>query len=404
MGAFLGVMAAVRGQVRRLDLLAACCALFAVVDLLTDHDAANAALYVIYYIAVALFAASLTAGEAGRLVRSPVLWAALAFLLFHGLTPLWTGGMPRGDWLWLGVMLLEAFSASVIVAVVLMRFGPVVRATPLVLALVAGGTALFSIIRFFIEHGGPAPGLRLLTFPWPNENTGPAIFGLLVAGLVFWQRRLSSRALRAVVLLTCALMVADIALASTRAALVALLAVAFAYFLWAGPGRLAWRLGLTLAALVAGLVTVLVLVYGFGKPFTLLRDFGMRDQLWSGFWAIARETFWGGRGIQNQFTFSVAGINAPHNQMITMVLYGGVGLAALYLALYATMAWVALRHVLSGGSFAMAAIIVYLLVHGLFETVVIASVPGWGWLYIWVPIGLAAGLERRAACGPERAA
>jgi O-antigen ligase len=119
-------------------------------------------------------------------------------------------------------------------------------------------------------------------------------------------------------------------------------------------------------------------------------------ELWPAFWDIARERFWFGHGIHNEFHYVVQGLPAPHNQLLTTLLYGGIFAAILWGGIYAAVLFFSVR-AYRGDSFSIAATTIYLIFHGVFETVAIASPgfssAGWRWLYLWVRIGLAAGLE-----------
>lgn len=406
-----------RAFLRDCDALVICLFAFFIVVFLTDNDLPNRPLDIIVYISLALGLLALPAANIRRVATSPVLVLCFLFILHHLLSPVWTGGgMPRDRWLETARLAALGLGSALLVGGVVSMRWKLLRWFPFLAACAALSVSAFSIGRFVVNAGWQAVDPRLVTFPWPNSNTGTAVLGLVLAGLAFIpvqqlipgggaQQRLPSsrepqndpgRLLCLVLLLSAAaLALLDIVLSSTRSVLVALSSVVLIFVVCPTHQKIqGWRIVLT-AAIMSLILGVIVLFFVFGNQLIIFRSLGQRDEVWIGFWHIARETFWLGRGLQNEYQFTVSGVSAPHNQILTALLYGGIGSAVLYCALYARMLFVGIKYYARLGCFSLAAITTYVIVHGMFETVVIASYPGWRWLYFWAPIGLAAGLEVR---------
>jgi hypothetical protein len=253
------------------------------------------------------------------------------------------------------------------------------------LATVAAITGLYSI------YSGRELIGRLAVWPWPNPNTGSAVLGLLVASLfggpiLRLRASSTSRILWggvAIILLVCIL------LAGTRAALVGV-AASIVVCLPLLPNRSKqFYVAVGALSLAAG-----VGLFVFRDR--IFRGDGQRPELWSGFWEIARHQLWLGHGIQNQLHYSVTvssvSIPAPHSMLLSALLAGGLIAMALLAALYATMVGMSLRCWRNRQWLMPLTMSVYLVVHGLFETVLVTP-PSWQWLYQWLPIGVAAGAE-----------
>lgn len=404
-----------RAFLRDCDALVICLFAFFILVFLTDNDLPNRRLDLIIYVSLGLGVLAVPFATLRRLVTSPVLALCVLFIVHMLLTPVWTGGMPMDRWLETARLSFLGLGGVLLVGSVVNLRWKLVRWFPLLAVCAVISVTAFSIGRFVVNSGWQAADPRLVTFPWPNTNTGTAVLGLLLAGLAFFPflqvipggtapPTLSPTSLRndprrlwcmVLALSAGALVLVDMALSSTRSVMVALSVVILIFAVCPTQKKMPkWRIFLA-TAVVASVLGAILLFFMFGNKLIIFRSFGQRDEVWIGFWHIARETFWLGRGLQNEYQFTVSGVSAPHNQILTALLYGGIGSAVLYCALYARMLFVGIQYYSRFGVFSVAAITTYLIVHGMFETVVFASYPGWRWLYIWAPIGLAAGLEVR---------
>ncbi len=425
----------------RFALLSLAIVVFFIAIVTTDRDISNSHdFYGYYYLCLVAFFLTFTVREIWRLMTSVVLSVSLAFVLFLWLSPFWTGGMDYGEWKQLGRRSLEIYTCALIVSGAVYYQVRLIRLVPFIMALMLSLTALFSIFRFFFLTNRFAMGDRLVTFPWPNENTGPEIYGLFIAGYLFYalsprdsqwgmgrqalpsqtlfrlpqiitrilamgeaciapfERLLNwldrhDRAVRIVSCAVCLLLFVDIVLASTRAAMVGLAGCVALYLLVSG-GKILRHKAYILAFIAAlGLVYAGLAVLNVDVLKLMFRGASFRDQLLVGFWNIAVEEFWLGHGMQNEFKYKVAGYAAPHNQLLTALLYGGIGAVALLFSIYASMMYFGLRYLRRTGSFALMSITTFIILHGMFETIIFAPTPDWRWLYLWVPPGLAAATE-----------
>jgi len=114
----------------------------------------------------------------------------------------------------------------------------------------------------------------------------------------------------------------------------------------------------------------------------------------AGFWHLVREHVWLGFGAQGQVLVWSGGsyLAAPHNMLMTALVYGGAIAAALVAALIVAMIAIGVRNVRRGLSPAPLAMAVYVAVYGLFTTIDVTT-PGWQWLALWLPVGIVAGAE-----------
>jgi hypothetical protein len=379
--------------VRRRALLRDLFFVFLTLVMLTDHDLPNRYLDGFYYGLLIVAFATLRSSDTRELAQSWILRICFCFLLFMWLTPLWTGGVGYYDWWPLGFRSLRVFSFALISAVVVLLRKDSIEELLCWLGWIAFGTALYSFSLFYPDR---FLSERLQIFPWPNPNTGSAIFGLLASGIATGPAVVPKN-LRLGYIAIVWVLIVTVCFAGTRAALLGFMFSVIGYTL-SSRNSFETRSWIRRSVItVAGVLTAVTAALAFGAYDKIFRGSSLRDEVFLGFWKIALERFWLGHGIQNEFSYVVSGLPAPHNQLLTALLYGGIGAVLLYGGLYAAMLIVSIRHYRRGGSFAMAAMTIYLIVHGMFETVAIASFglssAGWRWLYLWAPIGFAAGLE-----------
>jgi hypothetical protein len=370
-------------------------ALFLLLIIFIDRDRPNIVLDIYCYALLIGAFLTLHPADVWTLSRSWILRICFGYLLFMWLTPLWTSGIGQAQWRAVALASLFIVWFVTMTAHLVLSRGEHVDWLLRILGWAAVATGLYSILAYFSVHDFSE---RLIIAPWPNPNTGAAVFGLLAVGIAAGlmstpKMPVAGRAVYATLVVTLSLCVL---LAGTRSALLGMAASAAGCFLLSS--RMNRR-----SYLAAGILCAIGGIIVYTTQATIFRGDGGRLELLSSYWDIALERFWLGHGIQNEFKFVVMqqgqAMNSPHNMLLTSLLYGGViamiGMAALYLATI----FVAARYYRSGGTLAVAAIGIYLLVHGMFETIAMTSPglssPGWRWLYLWWPIGLAAGLELR---------
>ena len=259
-----------------------------------------------------------------------------------------------------------------------------------ILAVLMLATALYSAI---VEYQSHWISDRLVIVPWENPNTGAAVIGLLLAGIAAGPCMNAEEwpGMRLLYWAVAVSLVLLLFMTQTRAAMMGVVAAAFACVL-VRPPKLrhlaAWGAG---AAVVVGLVLFVF------RDLVLRGDAG-RSDLVVDFWHLVQDRFLLGLGVQAQgrilVWYNATYLEAPHNMLMTALVYGGVIAVALLAAFYVVMIAAGVRAGRRGLSLAPLAMAVYVAVHGLFETVYVTT-PGWQWLYLWLPVGLIADAELR---------
>ena len=350
------------------------------------------------YLALVLFPALAIAGigDVRAVLSTWTVRACLAFLIFMWLTPLWTNGIAEARW---QDTTLAAFGAAsfVMITAHLVASEPEYQNRLLkVLAIAALVTMLYSAATEYQLHWFSE---RLITLPWPNPNTGAAVVGVLLVGFAAGpgMNREEWPGMRLLYWVVAMLLALLLFLTQTRAAMVGVVAAALACVL-VRPPKLRHA-----AILGAGAVVVIGLIVLVFRHELLRGDAG-RTALLIDFWHLVLDRLLSGFGIQAQGQILVwynGGYSeAPHNMLMTALVYGGVIGALLLAAFYAVMIAVGVRNGRRGLSLAPLAMAVYVAVHGLFETIYVTT-PGWQWLYLWLPVGIVAGAE---LSGRKRAA
>ena len=346
------------------------------------------------YLALVLFPALVIVGigDLKALLGAWTVRAGLAFLVFMVLTPLWTGGI--GDPNWPGAVL-----ASAAVATFVLITAHFASAEPnyqdrlfKILAVLMLATALYSAIGEYRSHWFSD---RLIIMPWDNPDTGAAVVGLLLVGMAAGPGMNAEEwpGVRMLYWAVAVLLALLLFMTQTRAAMMGVVAAAFACVLVRPPKlrqAAIWGAG---AAVLIGLV--LFIFRGL-----LMRGDAGRGELIADFWHLVQDRFLLGLGVQTQGRILVwhdgAYLEAPHNMLMTALVYGGVIAVALLAAFYVVMIAAGIRSGRRGLSLAPLAMAAYVAVHGLFETVYVTA-PGWQWLYLWLPVGLIAGAEIRGS-------
>lgn len=344
------------------------------------------------YLMLVLFPAVAIAGIADyrAVLSSWTVRAALAFLVFLWLSPLWTGGAGAAHWQ-NATLAMATVASFVMITAHLVATGTKDQDRLLkVLAILALVATLYSAIT---EYQSQWFSARLVILPWENPNTGAAVIGVLLVGIAAGPGLNTEEwpGTRLLYWLVAVLLALLLFMTQTRAAMVGVVAAAVACVL-ARPPKLRhmaiWAAG---ALAVAGLVL-------FVFRDRLLRGDAGRGELIVDFWRLVQDRILTGFGVQAEGQILVwyngGYLEAPHNMLMTALVYGGVIAAALLAALYVTMIAVGFRNGRRGLSLAPLAMAAYVTVHGLFETIYVTT-PGWQWLYLWLPVGLVAGAELR---------
>ncbi len=347
------------------------------------------------YLALVFFPASVIIGIADmRAVLSTwTVRACLALLVFLWLTPLWTGGIDAVQW-------PDTTFALVTVASFVVITAHLVAAEPdhqdrllKVLAIVALVTTLYSA---FTEYQAHWFSERLATLPWTDPNMGAAVIGLLVTGVAAGpgMNREEWPGMRLIYWAVAALLAALLLMTHTRAAMMGVIAAAFA-------GALVRQRTLRQAVIwgAGGVIVIGSILFILRAPLT------SGEAAWSAqlasFWHLAQDSLWLGFGTEGQVLVWSDGtyLTAPHNMLMAALVHGGVIAVALLAALYIAMIAAGIRNGRRGLSPAPLAMAVYVAVYGLFATIDVTT-PGWQWLALWLPVGIIAGAElsgRRAA-------
>ncbi len=344
------------------------------------------------YLAFVLFPAVAIAGvgETKAVLGAWTVRACLAFLAFMWLTPLWTGGI--GDAPWVDTTLaMAAVAGFVMIIAHLVASDPAYQDRLIkVLAVAVLVTALYSAVTEYQAHWFTD---RLVIVPWPNPNTGAAVLGTLLVGIAAGPGMNSEEwpGVRMIYWAIAVLLALLLFMTQTRAALVGVVAAALAAVLVRPPKLRNLAVWGAVFVVAVGLVV-------FVLRHQLLRGDAGRTELLVDFWRLVQDRVLLGFGVQTQGDILVwyngLYLEAPHNMLMTALVYGGVIAAALLAALYVTMIVIGIRNARRGLSLAPLAMAVYVAAHGLFETIYVTT-PGWQWLYLWLPVGIVAGAELR---------
>jgi O-antigen ligase len=271
--------------------------------------------------------------------------------------------------------------------------------------LLLAAVAAVSLWTFYSTHPIMT---RFAAGLWSNPNTAAVTFGLGAVAIATAPASMVIRSPRAwgnLVIAT--ILMAAIFLTGSRAAL---LAVAVSLFVSVVLVR-AWHL--VAAAMLAGSAMAVVGYQFYLRDpglFLLSRSGGAsRLELWSYYWHLAAREPFTGHGIDNEFAFSYrlsdgTVLDSPHNMLLSAFLYGGLFAATAYVALIAAMLLAGARSAWRIGNPMPLAVTLYVLVQGVFESLLPIHNSDWQWIYFWIPIGIVAAAEIRSAGSPERAA
>jgi O-antigen ligase len=364
-------------------------AIFIALVLLTDWQW----LYREFYLVVLLAPFLIVLGREDwiRLTQSWVLRFCFAYLIIYGIAVWRTPGLPAREGAHFARHLLANFSFVALTAWLVWREGAHAARVCRWIAWAACLTALASLLVFY--HAHPLYG-RLTGWPWPNPNTAGAIFGLAaVAAAAVFEGTNHKTGARHVYLVLAAILAACTALAGSRAALAGMAASAAGC---AGMMRARRPLYALLGASCA--LAVMAAMHGTDFGSWLRRADSGRLELWAHFWPLSWERPWLGFGIASGLKFTISnGLSTddPHNMLLHTFLHSGMLGALTWTAVLVTALAAALSYGRRAENLLPLALMLYLVVHGIFESALPFDNVDWFWLYLWIPIGMAAGAELR---------
>ena len=155
-----------------------------------------------------------------------------------------------------------------------------------------------------------------------------------------------------------------------------------------------WALASALALLVLGAVAAAMLG-AMGDLIAISRGSSYRSEIWVVVLDRIAERPWFGHGIEADETVPYSrglAIHA-HQMYLSNQFYGGVVATALLALMLAAAGRAAYRDFRSTGSFVLAALLIFVIVAGLFDFGRLLHTVNWVWLVFWLPIALIAGRE-----------
>ena len=362
-------------------------ALFVALVLLTPYARLYASFY--YILLLIPFLLLLDARDGRALAGSWVLRFALAYLGLLWLSAFWTPDTPPKAILRIGRHVLANFSFIAVTAWLVARDHGHVARLCRSLAGAAVMTALVSLWLFHVEGYHPY-GWRLTAWLWPNPNTAGAVFGLACVAAAAGSAASGPALPRRLALVAATFLAVCVALTGSRSAVAGIAASGLA---WLALGRARWQpAGLAVAAAVAGLAAVGWIAAGEW----LARGDSGRLELWSHFWGVGWQRPWLGWGLRQDLAVTISnGLHTddPHSMLLaTFMRTGLIGVLAWCGAMIASLAagW---RHWRRHGGFAPLGLTIYLATQGIFESAVPINPPDWFWILLWIPVGIAAGVE-----------
>jgi O-antigen ligase len=364
-------------------------ALFLALVLLTPYARLYANFY--YILLLIPFLLLLDARDGRALAGSWVLRFALAYLGLLWLSSFWTPDTPPQQILRLGRHILANFSFIAVTAWLVARDQGHVARLCRSLAGAAVITALVSLWLFHVEGHQPH-GWRLTAWLWPNPNTAGAVFGLACVAAAAGSTPAAGPALlRRLALVAATVLAVAVALTGSRSALAGIAASGLAWLIlgrtWRQPGGRAVAASAVVGLAVAGWITT---------DEWLARGDNGRLELWSHFWAVGWQRPWLGWGLRQDLAFTIAnGLHTddPHSMLLeTLMRTGMLGVLAWGGAIIAGLV-AGYRHWRRHGGFAPLGLTIYLATQGIFESAVPINPPDWFWILLWIPVGIAAGVE-----------
>ena len=254
----------------------------------------------------------------------------------------------------------------------------------------SGIMAMVTIVRFYADHD--FLGDRLAGFGRIfNSNDIARLYGFAALttyfGLVRGGGRRSETIVYVVILTT---LVGAVALTGSRGPALGLAVAVLA----AAAAMRDWKLAL--AVLLPGLILAGAAIMGDADSLAVLRQgSGRRLEIWSIVWEWIVEKPWIGFGVLADRTVPYSGGVAihPHQLFLSNQLIGGLPATGLLLLTLAAAGRIAYRRFLSDGNFVLAALLIFVVVAGMFDFGDLLVTINWVWLIFWVPIALICGDE-----------
>jgi O-antigen ligase len=158
--------------------------------------------------------------------------------------------------------------------------------------------------------------------------------------------------------------------------------------------------GVTVLSLLSGALLVALSQLKRGGLSGLVARDGYRLEVWLYYWQLAKDRLLTGYGIGNENHYQYVQEHIliafhPHNMLLGVLLYGGVLAAILFMALMACLIIYGIRMFRHTGRSMPFALSLYMIVAGLFESVLPIHRADWVWIYFWLPVGMVAGTELR---------
>jgi O-antigen ligase len=312
---------------------------------------------------------------------NPLFGLLLAYVVYMTSSALWSVPM---DWLetgrvaWYGLLVMVfIFASGLVQSDNPARFDALLRA----LVLLAGMTALVSLLLWYAKHPFPASRLEPL-----NRMSHPILAGCVygffaILALHFFQVA-TGRAGKLLFAAATALLVATVLFTQSRTAIVSLLV---AMLLLAG-----FRGRLLIASLTGAFAVFLLLEPGFWER--LLRGLSHRPGIWLAAWQHALEQPWFGAGYLAPTDVRVGGrtfVHA-HNAYLATLRDGGVVGLLLLLAVLAAALRCALRRDRYNGHWFFTALLVYAMLCAVPDLDRLLTRPKEHWLFFWLPLALLA--------------
>jgi O-antigen ligase len=378
-------------------------ALFVALVLLTTYERLYRDFY--YVLLLIPFLVLLDGRDWQRLAGSWALRFCLAYLGLLWLSLFWTPDVPANQFVRVGRHVLANFSFVALTAWLVGRDHRHAERLCRWIAWAALITALVSLYLFYVGHAVDRHPFdrRLVAWLWGNPNTAGAVFGLACVAAAAGPARAAGRAsLRLLYLAIAAFLAVCVALAGSRAA--------FAGVAVSGAACLAmaraWRplVGLAVAGLVfAGLAAAGWIEAGGW----LARADNGRMELWSHFWGLGWQRPWHGWGLRQDLAFTITNglrTDDPHNMLLETFMRIGLPGALAWSGVAVAGLVAGFRHWRRAGGLAPLALMIFLLTQGLFESAVPINGADWFWIFLWIPVGVAAGVGLPPAGGQRPAA
>jgi O-antigen ligase len=121
---------------------------------------------------------------------------------------------------------------------------------------------------------------------------------------------------------------------------------------------------------------------------------------------LAEQRLFTGYGIGNEFAYRYEPIDvaSPHDMLLNVLFCGGLPAAMCFAALMLCLIIVGIRIFRRAKQSMPLALSLYMIVVGLFESMLPIAQADWRWLYFWLPVGVVAGADLRFCKGAERRA